>query len=268
MAIPLNDVPKPNPSETPRPRSLAGGRDGRGQYRAQKHPGVQLEAVIECADGRKAVGECADVSVGGAGILVTQAKSLGLIEGAKIKIRIQHVGRAKAVESDAQVISVSNVGQMVRYGVRFDSVAKIVQQVDSFYARWFNRRRSVRVMPDFTSKISSSIRWSDGELQARIHDISSGGIGILTTLEAVAGLKPNTRVELSLTLPNTPLPIACRARVAGIKSFTKNVLVGLEFEPNGGIERYAAALQRYLDERQREIAKFNEAMSQQPKRAS
>ena len=122
-------------------------------------------------------------------------------------------------------------------------------------------------MPDFTSKVTSSIRWSDGELQARIHDISTGGLGILTTLDQVAGLQPGTRVELSLTLPGTPLPIACRARVAGIKSFTKNVLVGLEFEANGGIERYAAGLQRYIDDRQREIAKFNQAMSQQPKRA-
>ena len=144
MAIPRNDVPKPNPSEKPRARNLANGRDGREQYRAQKPAGVQLEAVIECADGRKAVGECADVSVGGAGILVPQSKSLDLVEGAKIRVRIQHVGRAKAVESEAQIVTVSIIGSTIRYGVRFTSVAAIVKQVDSFYARWFNRRRSAR----------------------------------------------------------------------------------------------------------------------------
>lgn len=266
MAIPLNDVPKPNPTETPRPRS-ATGRDGRRQYRAQKQPGVPLEAIIDSEDGHRVVGECADVSVGGAGILVPQAKGSNFAEGSKVRVRIQHLGRAKGVEAAAQVVSVSIVGSMVRYGLRFESVAEIVKQVDSFYARWFNRRRSVRVMPDFSSKLSSSVRWSDGEMQARIHDISTGGIGIMTTVEQAAGLKTNTRVELSLTLPGTPLPIACRARVAGVKAFTKNVLVGLEFEPNGGIERYAAALQRYIDERQVEIAKFNQAAAQQPKRA-
>jgi hypothetical protein len=42
--------------------------------------------------------------------------------------------------------------------------------------------------------------------------------------------------------------------------------VGLEFEPGGGIERYAAAVQRYVEERQRNIARFNEAMSQSPRK--
>lgn len=271
MAIPLNDQPKPNtnPSETPRPRNArTGGRETREQYRAQKSAGVQLEATIQSADGKKVVGDCADVSVGGAGVLVPQSKSIGIVEGAKVRVSIQHVGRAKAIESDAIVVTVSNVGSLVRYGLRFASVAKIVEQVDSFYARWFNRRRSARVMPDFTTKISTSLRWSDGELQARVHDVSMGGVGILCTLDQVTGLKSGTRVELSMSLPGTPVPIACRARIVGIKTFTKNVLVGLEFEPNGGIERYAAGLQRYIDERQRSIARFNEAMTQQPKRAS
>jgi len=266
MSIPLNDSTNPTSSGSPRSRSLAGGREGRQQYRTQKHSGVQLEATIQCADGRKVLGDCVDVSVGGAGILVPQSKNIDIPEGSKVRIRIQHVGRASYIESDAVVVTVSNVGSLVRYGMRFASVAEIVQQVDSFYARWFNRRRSARVMPDFTTKVSSSIRWSDGELQARVHDLSMGGIGILATLEQVAGLKLGTRVELSLALPGSAIPIACRARVVGVKTFTKNVLVGLEFEANGGIERYAAGLQRYIDDRQRNIAKFNEAMTQQPKR--
>lgn len=267
MAIPLNDQPKPTPSETSRPRNLAGGRDGRSEYRAVKHPGVQLEATIHLPDGRKVLGDCVDVSVGGAGIVVPQAKAIEIVEGAKVRVVIQHVGRAKGIESEAVVVTVSNVGSLVRYGMRFVSVAKIVQQVDSFYARWFNRRRSARVMPDFTTKVSSSVRWSDGELSARVHDISMGGIGILATQEQVAGLTQGTRVELSLGLPGSAVPIACRARVVGVKTFTKNVLVGLEFEANGGIERYAAGLQRYIDDRQRNIAKFNEVAAQQPKRA-
>ncbi|MCY2959102.1 MAG: PilZ domain-containing protein [Planctomycetota bacterium] len=267
MAIPLNDQPKPNPSETPRPRTGAGGRDGRRQYRVQKQAGTQLEATILCADGRKAVGECADLSVGGVGILVPLAKNIEIVEGAKLRVRVQHVGRAKGIEAAAVVVSVSHVGGSVRYGMRFESIAEVVQQVDSFYARWFNRRRTARVMPDFATKVMGVLKWSDGEMQARVHDISMGGVGILATMDQVAGLKEKCRVELALTLPGAPLPIACRARVVGIKTFTKNVLIGLEFEANGGIERYAAALQRYIDERQKSIAKFNEAMAQQPKRA-
>jgi len=264
MPIPFNDSPKPN-SDSPRAR---GGRDSRRQYRVHKQAGAHLEATIVTADGRKAIGECADLSVGGAGVAVPQTKNLDIPEGTKVRLLVQHRSRARGVEAAAEIVSIAHVGTTVRYGLRFESIAEVVQQMDSFYARWFNRRRSTRVMPDFTTKVTSSVRWSDGELSARVHDISMGGVGILATLEQVATLKEKSRVELSLTLPGTPLPIVCRARVVGMKSFTKNVLVGLEFEPNGGIERYAAGLQRYVDERQRNIAKFNEAMAQQPKRAS
>jgi c-di-GMP-binding flagellar brake protein YcgR len=123
-------------------------------------------------------------------------------------------------------------------------------------------------MPDFTTKVAGTVKWSDGELSARVHDISMGGVGVLATLEQVAPLKVKSRVEVSLTLPNSPLPIVCRARIVGMKAFTKNVLVGLEFEQNGGIERYAVGLQRYVDERQAQITQFNHAASQAPKRAS
>ncbi len=267
MSIPLNDQPKPNPTETPRARSLSGGRESRRQYRVHKQAGVPLEATILTDDGRKAIGECSDLSVGGAGVLVPQTKNLDIPEGTKVRLRIQHRSRPKFVEAGAEIVSVVHVGTTVRYGLRFENIAEVVHQMDSFYARWFNRRRSTRVMPDFATKITASVRWSDGELSARIHDISMGGIGILATLEQVATLTDKTRVEVSLTLPGTPLPIACRARIVGMRAFTKNVLVGLEFEPNGGIERYVAGLQRYVDDRQKNIAKFNEAMAQQPKRA-
>jgi len=268
MSIPLNDPTKPSPSDSLRARSQRTGRDSRRQYRVQKQAGAPLEATILTADGRRAVGECADLSVGGAGVTLPQTKNLDIAEGTKVRLLVQHRSRASGVEAAAEIVSVSHIGTTVRYGLRFESIAEVVQQVDSFYARWFNRRRSQRVMPDFTSKVTSSVRWSDGELSARVHDISMGGVGILATLEQVAALKDKGRVELSLTLPGTPLPIVCRARVVGMRAFTKNVLVGLEFEPNGGIERYAAGLQRYVDERQKNIAKFNEAMAQQPKRAS
>lgn len=267
MAIPIDDS-KPTPSEATRNRARKELRDAREQYRVHKQPTTSLEVTVTTADGRSAVGECIDLAVGGAGVAIARAKSLEIVEGAKVKVRVQHTGRAKGVEADAEVVTISNVGGTVRYGLRFTNIAKVVEQIDSFYARWFNRRRSARVMPDFTQKVSSAIRWSEGELQARIHDISMGGVGVLTTLDQITSLRLKTTVELALTLPGTPLPIVCRARVVGLKTFTKNVLVGLEFEPNGGIERYAAGLQRYIEERQRAIAKFNDAMSQSPKRAS
>lgn len=267
MAIPIDDS-KPTPNQAARTRAKKELHDAREQYRVHKQPTASLEVTVTCDDGRSVMGECLDLAVGGAGVAIPQSKSLEIVEGTKVQVRVQHRGRAKGIDAAAEVVTISNVGGTVRYGLRFTNIAKVVEQIDSFYARWFNRRRSARVMPDFTTKVSSAIRWSDGELQARIHDISMGGVGVLTTLDQVATLRLKTTVELALTLPGAPLPIVCRARVVGLKTFTKNVLVGLEFEPNGGIERYAAGLQKYIEERQRAIAKFNDAMSQSPKRAS
>ena len=268
MGIPLNDnTTTPKSAESARARSVSGGRDARKQYRVNKHTGGQMQVVLHVDGKPRATGECADLSIGGVGVSLPRTKDPELVEGTQLRVTIQHLGRAKGIDAAAEIVTVAQVGQGVRYGLRFLNVAEVVQQVDSFYARWFNRRRHVRVMPDFATKLSGDVKWSDGELSARIHDLSMGGVGILATLDQVAALKDKSRVEIALTLPGTPLPITCRAKVVGMKSFTKNVLIGLEFEPNGGIERYTAALQRYIDERQRSIAKFNEAMAQMPKRA-
>lgn len=268
MAIPLNDPnSQPNLSNSPRARRVAGGRDSRAQYRVHKGNAAQLEATMICEDGRQAVGECMDLSVGGVGVSVPLTKELNIVEGSRIKLRVQHLSRPNAITAAAEVITISNVGTSVRYGIRFVSVSEVVQQIDSFYARWFNRRRSARVMPDFATKVNATVRWADGDMEARVHDVSMGGVGILVDSDQVLGLKAKDRVELSIPIPGMALPIACRAKVVGIKTFTKNVLVGLEFEPNGGIERFAAGLQRYLDERQRSIALYNEAIAQQGRRA-
>jgi len=267
MAIPLNDPSKLTNAELLRARARQGTRDGRGAYRVPKQPGANVEVGILCEDGRKATGECVDVSIGGAGVSLPRTKDLELIEGTKVRVRVQHMSRARGIEANAEVVTVAQTGASVRYGLRFVDVNEVIQQVDSFYARWFNRRRNVRVMPDFTTKVSGTVKWSDGELSARVHDISMGGVGVLATLDQVKPLKIKSRVEIALTLPNSPLPIVCRARIVGMKAFTKNVLVGLEFEPNGGIERYAVGLQRYVDERQAQITQFNHASSQTPKRA-
>ncbi len=268
MSIPLNDPSKPSNAELMRARARQGTRDGRVAYRVPRQGGANVEVAILCEDGRKATGECVDVSIGGAGVSLPRTKDLELVEGTKVRVRVHHMSRARGIEASAEVVTVAQIGSNVRYGLRFVDINEVIQQVDSFYARWFNRRRSPRVMPDFTTKVTGSVKWSDGELSARIHDISMGGVGVLATLEQVAPLKIKARVEISLKLPNSPLPIVCRARIVGMKAFTKNVLVGLEFEPNGGIERYAVGLQRYVDERQAQITQFNHAASQAPKRAS
>jgi c-di-GMP-binding flagellar brake protein YcgR len=268
MAIPINDPSKPTLSDSPRARNMTGSRDNRSQYRVHKQGSAQLEATLITEDGRQAVGECMDLSVGGVGVMIPQTKDLGIVEGARLRVRVHHLGRPKGIEAAAEVVTISHVGTTIRFGLRFVKISEVVAQIDPFYARWFNRRRSARVMPDFATKVACTLRWSDGELEAKVHDISVGGLGLLATSEEVSGIGIKGRVELSFSLPNTPLPIVCRAKIVSLKTFTKNVLVGLAFEPNGGIERYAAGLQRYVDERQRCIAQYNEAMAQQAKRAS
>lgn len=267
MAIPINDPNKLNLPDSLRARARSGSRDNRSQYRVHKQGSAQLEATILCEDGSFAVGECTDLSVGGVGVSLPQSKELTVVEGARIKVRVQYVGRPKYIEAAAEIVTISNIATVVRYGLRFVSVSEVVKQIDPFYARWFNRRRSARVMPDFATKMTTTVRWSDGDFEGKLHDISMGGVGVLATNEQISGLNVNGRVELSVTLPGTPLPIVCRAKIVSMKTFTKNVLVGLSFEANGGIERYAAGLQRYIDERQRCIAQYNEAIAQQPKRA-
>ncbi len=272
MAIPLNGdrntTDKSKDTTTGKPqRVVSPADDNRSQYRVGKNAGTPLEGTLTCGDGKEATGECLDLSIAGAAIAVPRTKELDIREGSKVRIRVMHLGRPKGIETQAEVVSVSMVGTLVRYGLKFTDVADVVRQTDSFFARWFNRRQSTRVMPDFSTKITATVQWSSGSLQTRVYDISTGGLGLLAPVDKVEGLTEKAMVEVTLSLPDLAQPVACRARITAMKAFKKNVLIGLQYEKNGGIERYLTALQRYVQDRQASIARFNEAMSQLPKRA-
>jgi hypothetical protein len=189
---------------------------------------------------------------------VARTKDAEFVEGAQLRVRIRHLSRPRPIDAAATVASVALVGSSVRYGLRFDDPTNVAEQIDSFYARWFNRRQHVRVMPDFSTRIEGLLRSTAGGLRARLHDVSMGGMSFVVPMVQARKLEAKARLEITLTLPGSTQPMVCRARLVAIKPFTRHALVGIEFEPHGGIERYKAALQSYISERERAISRFNQ----------
>jgi c-di-GMP-binding flagellar brake protein YcgR len=147
------------------------------------------------------------------------------------------------------------------YGLRFLNLPDVVRQMDPFYRRWLNRRRHVRVMPDLGSRPTAVLSWKEGDLHGRIHDISLGGLGIATSLNGAGRLEQDARVEVTFSLPGGVLPITCSARVVVVRAFKTAALIGLAFDPTGGIAVHALAIQRYVEERQKDIARWNDVMA-------
>jgi c-di-GMP-binding flagellar brake protein YcgR len=252
-----NNPSKPSPSSQP-PRIRPVVEDPRSTYRVARGLGTPLEAVVITAEGRTLSGECLDLSLCGAGISLPRMKDMDFVEGTRITVRIRHLSRPRAIEANATVQSVALIGSTVRYGLRFEDPALVAEQIDSFYARWFNRRRHVRVMPDFSTRIEGLLRSTAGGLRARLHDVSMGGMSFVVPLVQARKLEAKAKLDVTLTLPNSPHPIVCRARLVCVKPYTRHALVCIEFEPTGGIDRYSAALQAYIAERQRSINRFNQ----------
>src|SRR5207253_1244485 len=117
----------------------------------------------------------------GAGVYVTARTDPKLTVGDEVELRFEAESRSNAVRVHGRVMSAKIGLSGVRYGLQFLRVADIHAQLDSFYARWFNRRKDVRVLPDLAHELRARLTCLGVDLDICIHDISMGGMGLLVS---------------------------------------------------------------------------------------
>lgn len=255
-----SDEPKQSARE---PKAKAASSDKRKHYRVKRSDAYPLVVSLESpATGKLVDGDCVDISLGGSQVLFDVDKEPRLKVGSDLELWVRSDSRQNAVRARAKVTRRESEGvSMVRYSFAFTNTPEIFAQLDSFYSRFFNRRRYVRVIPDLNSKVPLRISWKDNEIGAKAQDLSCGGVGILLSREKAAQLDGVTKVLVTLSLPGAPEPLKGLATVKGRATFAKNVLFGLEFDEDGGIDPAHPDLCRFVESRVAEIKRWNALMS-------
>lgn len=208
-------------------------------------------------------GEFIDVSAGGAAARFTLANDPGMKAGEIVSLTIKSSTRDNFVRTPARVVYSEPGGdQHWRYGFQFVSTGDLYSQLDEFYSRFFNRRGSPRVKAPAERRVTIALLWGDNEQPGTAHDVSGTGMCVAIPLDAVARLQGIERVRLRFRLPGSetvhygPARILHRNRVVG------RMLLGIEFdlEREDGLTRTWAELEAFVQERHREVERWERAV--------
>lgn len=228
----------------------APANDARRYYRVRRGESQRIHATLERSPAPSILGECIDLSIGGAWVEFAPGEDPRLAPDAITWLRIREDSRQETVTATCRVVGVRKLETgRIRVGFEFTNRIELYAQLDEFYAGLFNRRRHVRASGQGEGSVQVRITWREGSLRAIANDISEGGLGIVLPLETARFLARDTKVELVVQLPEEREAIACGGTIRTCTDFAKSCLVGIEFAPGGGIEQHLPALKLCIAKR-------------------
>jgi len=242
---------KPAPEAAPQPENR------RGQYRIRKANLQGMTARLIDARGIGHACEVLDLSLGGAAMCFPAVKAPAICRGQEVFFEFQSMAREQDVRAKARIVVVAADTVRVRCGIIFTETGTLLEQLDAYHARLFNRRRFPRVLPDLRTKLSLSITWEGGALEARAHDLSAGGVGLGLSREAASAIAGVEVVEVRFRLPGGSEDWTVGARVACLRELSRGVMLGLEFLEEGGIAAHRAELEAFVEARIAQISQWN-----------
>ena len=206
--------------------------------------------------------EVLDLSLGGAAISFAAPKAPRICRGQEVTLEFQSLTREKDVSARARIVVVVADSFVVRCGMMFTQAGSLLEQLDAYHARLFNRRRFPRVLPDLRTRLALHIGWEGGSMEARAHDLSAGGIGMGLSREAAGRLLGVQHVHLRFRIPGSSEDCQVAARLACMRPLARGVMVGFEFLDQGGIEPYRAQLEAWVEQRIEQISQWNAGSEQ------
>ena len=235
-------------------------RDGnrRAQYRVRSRPTDRIHVTVQRPSRRPSQGRCLDLSIGGTWVQFPVANDPGLEEDDACVLWIHAEPQPHSVRIACRVAAVRPaVDGEVRVGFQFLDRIELYAQLSGPYANLFNRRRHRRVPSGIDLRIPTELSWPSGSVRCSAIDVSEGGLGILLPKARAQELSRIAEVDAAFRLPSERSEIVCRAAIRARTNCGDNVLLGLEFLPDGGIRQHLSALRRCLDERFEALVNWN-----------
>jgi c-di-GMP-binding flagellar brake protein YcgR len=217
---------------------------------------------LRTASGEEFTGVFQDLTIRGASakFLINHGQ---LVVGQAVLLMIGALTRTTGVHAAARVVFCVDAPGGRLCGFQFTDPAAIAPQLDSFYGRYFNRRRALRVSMPLGRKIAVHLFASGDEFQAELLDLSTDGMLVRAPRASAKELDEQNHTFVRLTLPGQKTQIQGRAAILRRTHERGLTTLGLSFDllAENGFASHRAALQSWVDRRAEEIAKWDRSLS-------
>jgi hypothetical protein len=203
------------------------------------------------APGSEAVwGTLAEMGVHGLCVGLPAAALPRLALGTVVEVR---AGAREQVEftAPARVTGTRLVDQhAARCELEFIPVAGQSTELERFFFAHFERRSQVRAAPLARDVVRAQLHWPGGQLTARVHDLSAGGMALSISPLSVVQLQTGQELGLRFRLPAAVRSIAGKGEVRYTAELPRYRLIGIAFDLGDpqGIARERAEIDAFVAE--------------------
>ena len=236
--------------------------EGRAAYRRRQTQAHRLSISVHTANGEEYQGVFQDLSIGGASAKFTISES-ALSVGEIVRVTVGSLTRTAKVVVRARVMFSTEAQGGRHCGFQFTEPAVLAKQIDGFYGRFFNRRKSQRVGMPLDKKIYVYLFLTGSEIKTELVDLSLDGMQLRTTRALAKEFVTANHTHLRFTLPGQSQEIRGRAAILRRSQCREIVTMGLAFDllQENGIANHTAALNSWVVHRSNEIAKWDSSLS-------
>lgn len=233
----------------------------RAAFRRPQTHAQRLSLSVRTPAGEDLPGLFRDLTIrGAAAVFVINPRQI--LVGQSVVLSIGSLSRTTRVVATARVVFCMNVSGGRLCGFQFLDPVSLTPQIDSFYARFFNRRRTQRVGMPLDRKTPVHLIHNGHEVACELLEISTDGMQIRAPRAQAKALDGANHVFVRLPLPGQKDEIHGRAAILRRTQLREMMTLGLSFDllQEGGFAQHRRALQSWIDRRAAEIAKWDQAL--------
>jgi len=236
--------------------------DRRTAYRRAQTQAHRLSISMRAANGAEIPGLLQDLSISGASAKFAINDKV-VSRGQIVVVTIGSLTRATSVVAKARVMfSMDSPGGRL-CGFHFTEPKALIPQIDSFYGRFFNRRRSKRVGMPLDKKIFAQLFLTGTEVKAEVLDLSIDGMQVRAKRAEAKEFDGSNHVMFRFKLPKRDEELQGRAAILRRSQARDVVTLGLAFDllDEQGITQHLPALHSWIVHRSNEISKWDNVLT-------
>jgi c-di-GMP-binding flagellar brake protein YcgR len=226
----------------------------RAQYRVTIGDVAELQVALLHPGGSPVGGRLLDVSGAGAGISFLGPKLPSLAVGQEVDLVFDSEKLAAPLTVPAVVQHRTEEQSARRYGFRFLEAQELDAIIPPVMREFFNRRRTVRVVPDPRRPVKVELRTEPeaAPWEVGLVNISETGVAISLPTELDAKLAGITTVLVTLFLPGQRRPVSLMGDIRYRRLVLDRLHYGVNFDPETSREfsRKQAVITKYVLKRQ------------------
>ena len=225
--------------------------DHRHLYRAPVKPG-SLQAQMIREGGAPIQIQVCDMNLEGIGVELPSNVDPRLEKGEVVSLELRKDDGTWSIDTPARVEHLEPGAKGQRCGLGFLHLGSLYAQMEDSLGRFFNRRRHVRVRPEFGQDILVRLRQAGHKPRGLLHDLSQSGLCVALDLVSSASIKEGTSVQVALELPGVRGTLEGPTRIVSKRRLGLREFVSLAFEFDA-----PPSLLDYVERRAGEIAAFS-----------